>query len=105
FSEQCDGCGQTRLASELTPIGDGSIKACEMCYTDATAMVLTKSANLDTFRLEHATRLHHELGATHPDGTLRRAPRVYRHTLRNFRTAVFRFNRSILDGTSYRMRA
>jgi hypothetical protein len=41
--EQCDGCGQTRLASELIPIGDGSIKACETCYAGATAMVFTKA--------------------------------------------------------------
>jgi hypothetical protein len=41
--EQCDGCGQTRLASELIPIGDGSIKACETCYSEATAMVFTKA--------------------------------------------------------------
>jgi hypothetical protein len=41
--EQCDGSGLTRLASELIPIGDGSIKACETCYAHATAMVFTKA--------------------------------------------------------------
>jgi hypothetical protein len=43
IKEQCDGCGVIRLASELIPIGDGSVKACERCYADATAMVFTKA--------------------------------------------------------------
>ena len=36
--EQCDGCGQGRSASELLPIGDGSIQVCASCHKAATAM-------------------------------------------------------------------
>jgi hypothetical protein len=39
--EHCDGCGQSRPASGLVPIGDGSIKVCGACYAEATAMILT----------------------------------------------------------------
>ena len=38
----CDGCDQRYRASELSPIGDGSIKVCLECYSAATAMVRTR---------------------------------------------------------------
>src|SRR3989442_8474223 len=38
----CDGCDQRYPASELSPIGDGSIKVCLECYSAATAMVRTR---------------------------------------------------------------
>ena len=39
--ETCDGCVQLHRASQLVPVGDGSIKVCGACYVKATAMVLT----------------------------------------------------------------
>src|SRR5437879_13442817 len=42
FHERCDGCDQPRRASELSKIGDGSIKVCQSCYAAATAMVSTR---------------------------------------------------------------
>lgn len=40
--ERCDGCGESLTGSQLLPIGDGSIRVCEKCYTVATAMVSTR---------------------------------------------------------------
>ena len=42
FHEHCDGCDEPRRASELSKIGDGSIKVCQACYSAATAMVSTR---------------------------------------------------------------
>jgi len=39
-----------------------------------------------------------DLGAAHPDGSVGHSTHVYRHTLYNYRTALWRFNRFILDG-------
>ena len=41
--DRCDGCGQRRLASELRPVGDGSLKACHDCYARATATIFTRA--------------------------------------------------------------
>ena len=39
--ERCDGCDHFHPIGELVPIGDGSIRVCQACYANATAMVLT----------------------------------------------------------------
>ena len=45
-----------------------------------------------------ATERYSDLGATHPDGSLKRATRVYTQTLRNYISAVVRLNRYLLEG-------
>jgi hypothetical protein len=37
--ERCDGCRHPHPASELSLIGDGSIKGCQTCRAEATGMV------------------------------------------------------------------
>jgi hypothetical protein len=38
--ELCDGCQQPHLASELSLIGNGSIKVCQTCFAEATGLML-----------------------------------------------------------------
>ena len=47
---------------------------------------------------EQAKHRSSELGASHPDGSVSYAAKVYTHCLRNYASAVFRFNRYVLDG-------
>jgi hypothetical protein len=37
--EQCDGCRQQHPASELSLIADGSMKVCQTCRAQASAMM------------------------------------------------------------------
>jgi predicted CXXCH cytochrome family protein len=37
--ELCDGCSQPHPPSELSLIGNGSIKVCQKCHAEAIAMV------------------------------------------------------------------
>jgi hypothetical protein len=37
--ELCDGCRQPHPTSELSLIGDGSIKVCQTCRAEATGLV------------------------------------------------------------------
>jgi len=48
--------------------------------------------------LVKAKELRSDLGATHPDGTLRIALAVYGVTLQNYSRALWRYNRFLLDG-------
>jgi len=48
--------------------------------------------------LARAKELQADLGATHPDGTLRMSFRNHDTTLRNYSVALWRYNRLILDG-------
>ena len=47
---------------------------------------------------ERAMERMRELGAEHPDGSVRHATQVCTYMLQNHRKALIRFNRLILDG-------
>ena len=47
---------------------------------------------------DRGTELAKALGPNHPDGMLGHAARAYSITLTNYRLALWRFNRFVLDG-------
>ena len=61
------------------------------------ARALYDSAKLE---FERARALSEELGAAHPDGSLRHAIRVQNRALSVYRNALMEFNRFVLDGIS-----
>jgi len=56
----------------------------------------------DDARLEHyrPVELMRELGASHPDGSVRQATHAFTHALRNYRVALHKYNRFLLDHMS-----
>jgi hypothetical protein len=62
-------------------------------------VAMTKALYEDaTQQFKHAIELHNDLGAIHPDGSIRRATQVYNSSLRAFSKALLRYNRFLLDG-------